>query len=148
MSNLEMILALEELDERQAKIVRALAARLAELGDTETARDEIALADRAYRRLIGAEEEPFALGADDAEPLPELLERPEGGAEGMNLETVYSYHAPKEGQAEHYTKIRAKARELAELITTECPDSREKSQAFLKLEECVMWANASIARNE
>lgn len=28
------------------------------------------------------------------------------------------------------------------------PNSREKSLAMTKLEECVMWANVSIARNE
>jgi hypothetical protein len=66
----------------------------------------------------------------------------------VNLEIVYCYHAPKSGQTERYEAMRAKAKELAELIAGSCPDSREKSQAFLKLEECVMWANASIARNE
>ena len=33
-------------------------------------------------------------------------------------------------------------------IQGECPESREKSLAFTKLEECIMWANAAIARNE
>jgi len=37
---------------------------------------------------------------------------------------------------------------LAAYINENCPDSREKSLAFTKLEEAVMWANASIARNE
>lgn len=64
------------------------------------------------------------------------------------LDNVYTYHAPKEDQSERYESIRAKARELAELIEECCPDSREKSLANTKLEEAVMWANASIARNE
>ena len=46
-----------------------------------------------------------------------------------------------------YTEIREKAKELAYLIDSTCPDSREKSLAMTKLEECVMWANAGIARN-
>lgn len=29
-----------------------------------------------------------------------------------------------------------------------CPESRERSLAFTKIDEAVMWANASIARNE
>ena len=39
-------------------------------------------------------------------------------------------------------------KEFAYLLNDLCPDSREKSLAMTKLEECVMWANASIARNE
>lgn len=64
------------------------------------------------------------------------------------LHNIYTYHAPKGDQPERYEAIRAKARELAELIEENCPDSREKSLANTKLEETVMWANASIARNE
>lgn len=64
------------------------------------------------------------------------------------LDNVYTYHTPKGDQPQRYENIRAKARELAELIEASCPDSREKSLANTKLEEAVMWANASIARNE
>ena len=64
------------------------------------------------------------------------------------IENNYTYHTPKGSQPERYTAIRAKAKELAELIEDCCPGSREKSLAFTKLEEAVMWANASIARNE
>ena len=64
------------------------------------------------------------------------------------FDNIYTYHAPKGNQQERYEKIRAKARELAELVEENCPDSREKSLANTKLEEAVMWANASIARNE
>lgn len=42
----------------QARTVRVLATRLAELGDTVTGRDEIAEADEAYRRAIGGDEWP------------------------------------------------------------------------------------------
>jgi len=65
----------------------------------------------------------------------------------LNLENIYKYHAPKEGQSAKYESIRAKAKELAELIEKECPDSREKSVAFTQLETAVFWANAAIARN-
>lgn len=66
----------------------------------------------------------------------------------MNLENIYTYHTPKGSQPERYVAIRRKAKELAELIADCCPDSREKSLANTRLEEAVMWANASIARNE
>ena len=65
-----------------------------------------------------------------------------------DLENAYTYHTPKGSQPERYTAIRAKAKELAELIEGCCPDSREKSLAHTNLEQAVMWANASIARNE
>lgn len=63
------------------------------------------------------------------------------------IENNFTYQPPKAGQPEKYTKIREKAKELALLIDQECPNSREKSLAMTKLEETVMWANASIARN-
>ncbi len=66
----------------------------------------------------------------------------------LNLDNIYKYHTPKEGQPARYEAIRNKAKELAELIEAECPASREQSVAFTKLEEAVMWANAAIARNE
>lgn len=64
------------------------------------------------------------------------------------IENNFIYHAPKADQPQRYTDIRNKAREFALLIDELCPDSREKSLAMTKLEECMMWANASIARNE
>lgn len=57
-SHLQIIAELEALVEMQARTVRVLATRLAELGDTVTGRDEIAEADEAYRRAIGGNEWP------------------------------------------------------------------------------------------
>jgi hypothetical protein len=64
-----------------------------------------------------------------------------------NIEKNFTYHTPKEGQSQMYTDIRNKVKEFAELMDGICPDGREKSLAMTKLEESVMWANASIARN-
>lgn len=63
------------------------------------------------------------------------------------IENAFTYHAPKDGQPAMYQAIREKAKELAYLIDELVPDSREKSLAMTKLEECSMWANAGIARN-
>lgn len=63
------------------------------------------------------------------------------------LENNYRYHAPQPGQPEKYEAVRSKAKELAYLIDELAPASREKSLAQTKLEESVMWANASIARS-
>ena len=57
-SHLQIIAELEVLVEMQARTVRVLATRLAELGDTVTGRDETAEADEAYRRAIGGDEWP------------------------------------------------------------------------------------------
>lgn len=66
----------------------------------------------------------------------------------LQIENNFMYHAPKDGQKERYEALREKAKELAYLIEAECPDSREKSLAYTNLEQAIMWANASIARNE
>ena len=63
------------------------------------------------------------------------------------IENNFKYHSPKEGQQEKYGALREKAKELAYMIDEFCPASREKALATTKLEESVMWANASIARN-
>lgn len=66
----------------------------------------------------------------------------------MDIDNNFTYHAPKGDQQMRYQSIREIAKGLAMFIDDHCPDSREKSLAMTKLEECVMWANASIARNE
>lgn len=63
------------------------------------------------------------------------------------IDRNFKHHAPKEGQPVIYQAICGKAKELAELLQVEVPEGREKSLAFTKLEEAVMWANAGIARN-
>jgi hypothetical protein len=65
----------------------------------------------------------------------------------LDLDNIYKYHAPREGQSAKYEAIRAKAKELAKLIESECPESRERSISFTNIETSVMWANASIARS-
>lgn len=66
----------------------------------------------------------------------------------MDIEKNFTYHPPKDDQTARYISIRNMAHDFAKLLDQFCPDSREKSLAFTKLEECVMWANAAIARNE
>ena len=64
------------------------------------------------------------------------------------LDNDFSYHPPKGDQAERYVEIRDAAKDMALLICQRCPDSRERSVALTHLDNFVMWANASIARNE
>ena len=64
------------------------------------------------------------------------------------IQNNFKYHPPLPNQPERYTRIRAAAGELAMLLATNCPASRELSLALTHLEDAVMWANAAIARNE
>jgi hypothetical protein len=66
-----------------------------------------------------------------------------------DIDNRFGYHPPKHsGQIAKYADLRDLACKFATVLNSLCPDSREKSLAITKLEEVVMWANASIARNE
>jgi len=64
----------------------------------------------------------------------------------IELKNRFTYHAPKDQQPEMYEKLRAKGLDLAKMMARFCPEGRERSLAITKLEEAIMWANASIAR--
>jgi len=64
------------------------------------------------------------------------------------IKNIFTYHAPREGQAERYTLLRQYALELALRINDHCPESREKALAITSLQQTVMWANAAIAITE
>lgn len=66
----------------------------------------------------------------------------------MDINSAFTYHAPKEDQTVRYVEIRDNAKQFAKLIEHDCPPSSERTLALRKLQECVMWANASIAINE
>jgi hypothetical protein len=69
-------------------------------------------------------------------------------AQNKVIENRFSYHKPTCEQQEKYVEIRETAKNLAYTIEDMCPDSREKSLAMTKLQETVMWANASIALSD
>lgn len=62
------------------------------------------------------------------------------------LEIMFKYTAPNEMHRAKFEQINAKMLEFVELIDEVCPDSREKSLAFTKLDECRFYANGSIVR--
>ena len=63
------------------------------------------------------------------------------------LENRFTYHQPHECQVVIYKAIRAKAKELGELIEGYCPTSTEMETALTRLDEAVMHANAAVARH-
>jgi hypothetical protein len=64
------------------------------------------------------------------------------------LDRVFTYHAPKGTQQKRYEELRAAGRNLAYMVLHDCPDSNERDRALEGIEQAIMWANASIARNE
>lgn len=64
------------------------------------------------------------------------------------LERNLTNHPPRDdATVEKMEEIRLNAKDLAFVIDLEAPDSREKSLAFMHLEQTVMWAIASLARD-
>lgn len=111
--------------------------------------------DAALQQLKeqAARERAAAAGGDDRPPLPTDEPRVSPSLELVRQQlrarvaNDFSYHAPRPDTGLKYTQIRGVGREMAELLVDLCPNGRELSTALSKLEECVMWANASIARN-
>lgn len=66
----------------------------------------------------------------------------------VQISNNFSYHRPTPDQIPAYEDIRNKAKEFALYLATQVPESRELSLAMTQLEQCVIWANAGIARNE
>ena len=63
----------------------------------------------------------------------------------QNVDSVFSYHAPKGTQPVAYETIRAKAKELAHTILDCTPQCADQQAALRQLRECVMTANAAVA---
>lgn len=63
------------------------------------------------------------------------------------IETMFTYHSPTPDQLPKYQALRDKAKELALLIAEVCPPSADRTDAIRSLSNCIMTANASIARN-
>jgi hypothetical protein len=64
------------------------------------------------------------------------------------IENNFRSHLLTDEKAWKCEELRGSAKRLAYLIERNCPNSREKSLAMTKLEEALMWANTSVARNE
>lgn len=63
----------------------------------------------------------------------------------INLDKVFTYQPPKQGQAEKYQAIRDAAKNLAKVIEANTPICADQSAAIRKIREAVMTANSAIA---
>jgi len=68
--------------------------------------------------------------------------------DNLSIDNIFTYHAPFGTQIVRYKNIREKAKELALMVNSQCPESREKALALTNLQQAVFWMNASIAINE
>lgn len=64
------------------------------------------------------------------------------------IDNIFSYHAPKEGQPERYLRLRSAAKFFAQEIIDCTPVCADQAAAIRKVREAVMTANAAIAINE
>ena len=65
-----------------------------------------------------------------------------------DIRNRFTYHPPSPAGVTRHGALTAAFVEIGLLIESTCPDGREKSLAFTKLEEAKMWASAAVARNE
>lgn len=77
------------------------------------------------------------------------ITRREHGKDALHAraDNDFRYHAPTPEQLPKYEALRDYARTFAHLLIDSVPQGRELSTALTKLEECVMTANAGIARH-
>lgn len=63
----------------------------------------------------------------------------------MDMERLFTYHAPDDDQRARYGVIRERAKELAQAIVDQVPPGADQAAAIRKVREAVMTANAGIA---
>lgn len=64
------------------------------------------------------------------------------------IENNFKYHSTNKEAEKIRQSLAGNFMELAFTMDALCPDSREKSVAMTYLETALLWADASIARNE
>lgn len=64
-----------------------------------------------------------------------------------NITDRFGYERPSPDAVARIEKVRAKCKDLADLIERTCPPCRETSLAITKLEEVSFWANKGLVFN-
>ena len=63
----------------------------------------------------------------------------------MNIENIFTYHAPEPDQIPKYEAIRGAAKLLAKPIVDNTPPCADQTAAIRKVREAAFTANAAIA---
>lgn len=64
------------------------------------------------------------------------------------IENNFMYHKPEAACIPVFKDIRNEGKAFARLVMNDVPECPERTIAFRKIEEAVMWANAALARNQ
>lgn len=65
------------------------------------------------------------------------------------MDSRFKHHPPTSDDViEAHQTIREECDQLYNIICYVVPESYERDMAIVRLEECMMWANAGIARNQ
>lgn len=63
----------------------------------------------------------------------------------MDLNHIFKYHAPREDQIPKYERIRAAAKDFAEVILANTPAGADQTAAIRKVREATFTANSAVA---
>lgn len=63
----------------------------------------------------------------------------------LDVNHIFSYHAPTDVQAVHYKALRQAAKDFADAILAHTPPSADQTDAIRKVRETLFIANASVA---
>ncbi|MGB8887117.1 MAG: hypothetical protein WCC87_10370 [Candidatus Korobacteraceae bacterium] len=63
----------------------------------------------------------------------------------MDLDNIFSHHAPKGDQVDRYQELRLAGKQFAKMIERHTPPGADQAAAIRKVREAVMTANAAIA---
>ena len=70
-------------------------------------------------------------------------------SDATELKHRFDYHPPSTDEVRvAHESIRNACYNLAQFMNELLPEGREKSLVFTHLEECMYWANASVARTQ
>jgi hypothetical protein len=70
---------------------------------------------------------------------------PAGILSKEDVDSMFTYHSPKEGQNAAYAAINEASKHLVEVIIRECPNCPDRTTAIRTVRLARMWANAGIA---
>ena len=70
------------------------------------------------------------------------------GIDTADLNNRFMFHPSNETTGPLHDQVRSLCLAVAFELNKLVPDGREKSLAITALEECMMWSNAGIARNQ
>lgn len=63
-----------------------------------------------------------------------------------DIDARFCWHTPSDEGKQAIAAMRENFRHMCSMLSAHVPNGREKALALTKLEECMFWTNAAIAR--